>query len=162
MAYKPLTKIVAGTMPVSTARYYVDKYIDFFTYTGDGRKRRYDEESTIEILTAISEYYAQNKADYEIIEYLSTVRQPVVSADFSEVEEEVEQQNNNKTIVKQQQTDMQALAPFLNNISASLAIIAEQQQEIQSLKNEIQTIKQRLDESKTNENKPKGWFRLFK
>lgn len=55
---------------ISTARFYKDRYLQYFTTSGEGRNTKYDEESTVEILALISKLYKQNMDEAQIIEVL--------------------------------------------------------------------------------------------
>ena len=53
----------------STAAFQRDKFLQFFTFTGEGRHRKYAEES-VEILSLISKMYAESKTYEDILETL--------------------------------------------------------------------------------------------
>jgi len=55
---------------ISSARFYKDKFLQYFATSGEGRNTKYDEESTVEILALISKLYKQNMDEAQIIEEL--------------------------------------------------------------------------------------------
>lgn len=58
----------AGVNP-STAAFQRDKFLSYFSYTGEGRRRKYGEDS-IELLRTISTLYAEGKTYEDILDVL--------------------------------------------------------------------------------------------
>lgn len=67
---------------ISTARFYKDKYLQYFTTSGEGRNTKYDEESTVEILSLISKLYKQNMDEAQIVEALDNLYGIPTSSDL--------------------------------------------------------------------------------
>jgi len=102
---------LADNLNISTARFYKDKYLQYFTTSGEGKKTRYDETSTVELLLLITNSYKQNFDMDQIVELLDskygvivtdlvpqtednttvTARQSMVEAIRTVVSEEVKQ-----------------------------------------------------------------------
>lgn len=79
----------------STARFYKEKYLEYFTTSGEGRATKY-AENTVDILLLIAKSY-KDKLDYDQIkEVLDGLYGVNVSTSL------VEQGDNNNTVVVQQ------------------------------------------------------------
>lgn len=88
-------------IPESTARYYRDKYSQFFQVRGDGRKRRY-HPNTIDVLKFIAEQTQASQTQEQVDEGLS--RKFTRVYDVS-----IETQRNNATTQQDPQFDLAEL-----------------------------------------------------
>jgi len=77
-------------MNISTCRFYKDKYIQYFTTSGEGKKTKFEENSTVEILLLIGKSYAEGLDQDQITEILDNRYGVNIVADIVPVE------NNNK------------------------------------------------------------------
>ena len=83
-------------MNISTCRFYKDKYIQYFTTSGEGKKTKFEEKSTVEILLLIGKSYAEGLDQDQITEILDNRYGVNIVADIVPVE------NNNKIDATQQ------------------------------------------------------------
>ena len=86
---------LADNLNISTARFYKDKYLQYFTTSGEGKKTRYDETSTVELLLLITNSYKQNFDMDQIVELLDS-KYGVIVTDL------VPQTEDNTTVTVQQ------------------------------------------------------------
>ena len=111
-------------IPESTTRYYRDRHPDYFHYTGKGRKKRYTLE-TLEALRYICEQ-ANNSRNAEDINtgLQAQFKREINITDITAVTTAGEQQ-----------------LKLFEALTNTLGEIANQKQEIQSLRNDIQELK---------------------
>ena len=126
-------------IPDSTIRYYIKNHSEYLPAKGEGRKKRYSSEC-VEVLRMIAEGYSERKTAAQINEELSALYSRIIESQAL-------------TTTAQQV----GLQEAITDISRSLAIIANQQQEIDDLKARIE----RLEQTTT---KPQQGFigRLFR
>lgn len=71
----------AGGMPASTAAYYRDMHMSFFTIEGEGRSRTYDDR-TPDLLVEVGKLYKEGLSRQQVDEALGKRHPPVVTADL--------------------------------------------------------------------------------
>jgi len=127
-------------IPPSTVSYYIDRHPYFMTSKGSGRKKRYLRQ-TLEALKIIVEM-SNNNSDKETIDNK-------LSSLFSK-EYPIENTITAITTTEQQQR-------FIEVISKSLRILADQKKDIQKLKDDVEELKAYI-----KRNQLSWWQRLFK
>lgn len=140
----------------NTARYYRDKFDDYIPAIGEGRNRRYAQE-TVQILRAIKDYYDQGMDADEIRHNLNEAfGMPVVTTTTAlqkpkkelaglvgehlvGVMEEVIERAVAKALVKIREDDHQEINKIINeSLERQAALYVE---EIKKLNNEVQELK---------------------
>ena len=130
----------ANVLP-STATSQRERFVEFFSYTGKGRQRRYNNES-IEVLTLIASMYSDNK-DFE------TIREELESRFF--VPSGLTTTNNDEpTTTYPRQLELENL---LQTVSRAQETLIEQNEamkkEITALHDSIESIEKRQIERET-------------
>ncbi|RUU72760.1 MerR family transcriptional regulator [Mesorhizobium sp. M7A.F.Ca.MR.362.00.0.0] len=143
----------------STTRYYRDRFEEFIPSVGEGRKKRYKPE-TIDILKYIAEAYNRNISADEIKDGLTRmVAITVETADETAVATATVPHDTKDTDIP--------LPVHMQHLSSTLLIIAEQKEEIATLRNQLEVIEKRQQEQQklieSLQEKPKTkkrwWFR---
>jgi len=112
-------------IPESTTRYYRDRHPDYFHHTGKGRKKRYTPE-TLEALRYICEQANNSRNAEEINEGLQAQFKREINID-------------NVTAVT---TAGEQQLKLVETLTTTLKEIADQKQEIQSLRDDIKELRE--------------------
>lgn len=126
----------------STARFYRDRFENYIPSVGEGRKKRYKQE-TIEVLRFIAEGFNRNLTATDIEDGLSRM----VARNI-----EVEKETAITTAATQQQPENELkqytlqLQIALEQISATMQIVADQKEEIAELRKHIADVESKLEE----------------
>lgn len=126
-------------IPESTARYYRDHFIDYIPFVGEGRKKRYRPE-TVEVLRFIAEGFKRKLTAIEIEDGLSQV--------FPRNMDNEEPTATTTAVVQQQfKNDSNPYALQLQNaleqMNATMQVIADQKEEIAELREHITDIEKK-------------------
>lgn len=158
----------------NTARFYRDKYEDYFPYTGEGRYRKY-APATIEILKTIKQCYDAGMEADAIRERLSrqygipvhttemAVKTPQEEMAFIVVErlKNTMQQAIEETLEKQSNIHAQQIEEFKKEIHELKEQIAQQNHNNETRDKELmQKIREIQQTQKENENK-KPWWKIW-
>ncbi|RCO04253.1 MerR family transcriptional regulator [Bacilli bacterium] len=123
-------------IPESTARYYRDHFIDYIPSVGEGRKKRYRLE-TVEVLRFIAEGFKRKLTAIEIEDSLSQMfPKNIDMKETTAITTAVVQQqseNDNKHYALQLQN-------ALEQMNATMKIIADQKEEITELRKHVADI----------------------
>jgi DNA-binding transcriptional MerR regulator len=134
-------------VPESTARYQRNKFSEYLPYTGEGRTRRYFQES-IEALKLIGDMLKENNTIEEI--------ESTLGARFG-----VNLESQRQPVATQQQYDIAPLLAFLEKQEREIAElrqdIAERDRKIVGM---FEEIRERQEEIRERQKKP-IWKRLF-
>ena len=129
---------------VSSARFYKDKpeFKHYFTTIGEGRNTKYQEESTVELLTLIGKSYADNLDADQIVDLLEN-RYGVIT------DLVVQEENNNTTITQQEDLTNSIRLILREELQQELnkrdSAILHLQQELTSIKESLATHHQRAE-----------------
>lgn len=129
-------------IPESTCRYYRDRFIDYIPSVGEGRNRRYQPEAA-EVLRTVAECMNRNLTATETEEALS-----LKFARFIDIEPEPQL----TTAAAQQQRSADVLLALIagqqqaiESIAATLEQLARQQDETEVIKQELSTLRRELE-----------------
>lgn len=117
----------------STARFYRDRFEDFIPSVGEGRKKRYKQE-TLDVLRFIAEGFNRNLTAMDIEDGLSRM----VARNM-----EVKRETAITTAAAQQQPNMEALYTVLEQMNTTIQIIADQKEEIAELRKHVAVVEQK-------------------
>ena len=116
----------------STARRYVSTFPEWLPSRTEGRARVFDPEA-VQILREIAKAYAAGMTTEQIRQHLAREHAPTINA-------------------------VDVVRPELANVEHALLVIANQRQELERLRDDVQALKARLDSMEGR----KGWLsRLF-
>lgn len=151
-------------IPVSTVRYYKDRFSQFMPEWGEGRTKKYTPE-TIEVIKIISESMKDNLSDRQIQELLlSKGFEPIYEAEGGEKEELEPAQSTNffiphedivslfehyfgqqTEVIKQQHDLLQKQGESEEKMIQLLEVVVEQQQTIIDLNKQVQVQQEQLN-----------------
>ena len=122
----------AAGLADSTARRYVMSFPEWFPSRTEGRRRFYDPEA-VAILRQVADLYEQGYTTEAVRDQLAGQHAPTINA-------------------------VDVVRPDLANVEHALLVIANQRQELERLRDDVQALKARLDSMEGR----KGWLsRLF-
>lgn len=129
-------------IPESTCRYYRDRFIDYIPSVGEGRNRRYKPEAA-EVLRIVAESMNRNLTATEIEEALS-----LKFARFVDVE--LEPQLTTATTQQQHNADLflaliAGQQQAIESIAATLEQLAQQKEDTEALRQEVSALRQELE-----------------
>jgi len=125
---------------VSSARFYKDKpeFKHYFTTIGEGRNTKYQEGSTIELLTLISKSYADNLDADQIVE--------ILESSYGVVTDLVTQEKKNNSTTEQQEDLTHSIrAIFSEELGKRDQLILDLQEQLSDNQQELTDIKQSLE-----------------
>jgi len=125
----------------NTARNYRDRFPDYFTWTGEGRRRRYSEE-TVPLLTFISKKVSKNMTQEQIQTELE--RKFGIFINTISPEDDNQTPEDNKNTTPQLEVAPTTQTQFLELVRIAVA------QELQSRDAVIVELKSKLEESINN------------
>lgn len=149
----------------NTARTYRDRFPEFFSWTGEGRRRRYSE-STVSLLQFISEKVAQNLTQEQIYNELERKYGIFVSAIPPE-NDITTQEDHNFTITPTQFTELVRMA-VAKELQSRDEQIAELKSELQENRKALETLLNERDTQLVAQireimnEKKKPWWTRFK
>ena len=107
---------MAGGQSESTTRYYRDKYEEYFQVTsGEGRNRRYSEE-TVSLLVFISKLYKDGLESPQVKEALEKRYAPVATADLVTLSVFKEELEKRDAAILQLQEELASVKETLLNV----------------------------------------------
>jgi len=137
-------------MPESTVRYYRNKFPDFIPAVGEGRKRKYRQE-TLEVISLIEKMFRENRPAFEIADRLAN--------NFPQnIDLEKQPQQLIATTTQQQQQNLSVelmnLAAVQTQALKQVALILDkfynQERELKTLSDEVIFLRKQLDKLRNN------------
>jgi len=137
----------------SNVRYYRDKFKDFIPYRGEGRNRRYLPE-TVDIIRTIAEGYGNNLTATHIAETLGRLY-PINQASLDQLPQTAT--TRPQPLTSEVVNVLSELLSELRTTATAINRLADNQEEVRLLREEVAELRKELQESK----RPK-WFKWFK
>ena len=115
---------------VSSARFYKDKeeFRNYFKTSGEGKKIKYEQDSTVELLSFISKSYAEGLDADQIVELMDS-RFGMIVTDLA-----TQEPDNNAEITQQEDLVHSLRAMLQQELSRRDELILELQEEMESIK----------------------------
>jgi len=125
---------------ISTSRFYKNKYLQYFKTSGEGKKTKFEESSTVELLRLIGESYTKG-LDSDQITGLLDMQYGVTVTDIA-------QQDNNSIGTTQHEDLVQSIrSVFVEEISKRDSLILDLQEELEGIKQALAEQAERAEDS---------------